>query len=349
MTFWTPIKLHALPDGRVRVFEQHAHTRKLRVAPLSTVPQDVVQSLPCYRENPKYITHYHPQADGDVERYAQVGDIVFCGEWRFGEMVQERELSGLTQALVMLRRGGSAWFPLSQLRVLDSNLQRQALTSEDKHLIATNRLHLHSVAEVNQALLLAQPSARAYLDNLESPLLFAHIREAHRLWFGRVFDWGGQLRTEHVVVGREENATTPPEKLNEELDAFDTFLHGLHHHLNGDSNSPELAPIWLRMADFYVRLCLIHPFRDGNGRISRQAIEALLSQTLGQPTLLNWNALSRAGAKTRWAFRAAQDRGDRRILATLLFTAWRTSLEGKHARSPSLPPCPDGLRQDICP
>ena len=351
---WIPIKCHILPDRRVRVFAQHQHTRALRIVPPLSVAPDVLKKLPNYRENPKYITHYQREAGGEVERYAQVGDVVFCGHWRFGEVVQDRQdparpPSGEPHVQVALRDGPRQWLPLSTLRVLHTNVGEQALTAEDRHLIDTNRLNLRTVAEINQALLLAQPAAHTFLKTVDGPLLTRHIQAAHQEWFGTVFAWGGTLRSEHVVVGREENATTAPEHLARELVELDEFLIDLDGRLRQDAHSPNEPAIWLRMAEFYVRLCLIHPFRDGNGRISRLAIEALLSRSLGQPSRLHWNALSRAGAKTRWAFRAAQHRHDRKILATLLFRAWRKSLLHPRFNGETLPACPPGLRSDICP
>ncbi len=107
-----------------------------------------------------------------------------------------------------------------------------------------------------------------------SPLSFADIQTMHRIVAeesGVRSNQGGVLRTTGVVVGRREaegiHAGAPPGSLPRLMDQYVKFV-----------NSPELAnlPASIHSLVAHFFFTAIHPFDDGNGRVSRLLSAAIL-------------------------------------------------------------------------
>ncbi len=89
------------------------------------------------------------------------------------------------------------------------------------------------------------------------------IRELHRNWLGRIYAWAGEYRTLNIGKGGFQfahAARIPP--LMQEFEA--EVLQRLTPCV--DSDPDQLAPA---LAEVHAELILIHPFRDGNGRLAR--------------------------------------------------------------------------------
>lgn len=94
-------------------------------------------------------------------------------------------------------------------------------------------------------------------------LTVADIREWHRRWLGNVYPWAGRYRTLDMGKGGFQFAASGQvPKLMEELDK--EFLSVLTPCVG--MSEDQLAEA---IAVVHVELVLIHPFRDGNGRLSR--------------------------------------------------------------------------------
>lgn len=108
------------------------------------------------------------------------------------------------------------------------------------------------------------------------PLSVRLLREAHRLLLAGARGTGkqpGELRRSQNWIGgtRPGNAAfvpPPPERVAELLGDLERFIH---------EAKPKLPPL-VRVALVHAQFETIHPFLDGNGRIGRLLIAALMEQ-----------------------------------------------------------------------
>jgi cell filamentation protein len=116
--------------------------------------------------------------------------------------------------------------------------------------------------------------------NLVAPRTYdmAHLTAIHRQLFQDVYEWAGDLRTVGLEKGGE--SFCPP----------DDIWRPLHHVaieiVDSDSlRSVPRATLQHKVAYLYDQVNYAHPFREGNGRTTREFSDQLLAeQGLG----LNW-------------------------------------------------------------
>ena len=106
----------------------------------------------------------------------------------------------------------------------------------------------------------------------------ADIREWHRRWLGSVYDWAGRYRTVNMSKGNftfAASAQVPRlmDNLDKEVLAVRTPCTGMSE----DQLTEAIAVV-------HVELILIHPFREGNGRLSRLLANVMALQA-GRPEL----------------------------------------------------------------
>ncbi|WP_455815241.1 Fic/DOC family protein [Pseudomonas graminis] len=100
-------------------------------------------------------------------------------------------------------------------------------------------------------------------------LTFAVIREWHRQWLGNVYDWAGRLRNANLAKDGFQFAAASRVPLL--IDNFERqFLVN-----SGELNSLSRTELVRYLAESHVEFILIHPFREGNGRLSRLLCDAL--------------------------------------------------------------------------
>lgn len=109
-------------------------------------------------------------------------------------------------------------------------------------------------------------------------LTIADLRTWHRRWLGNVYSWAGQDRTVNISKGDFHFATAAqvPRLLAEiERDCLARFT----------PCAPELTDDALAaaIAETHVEFILIHPFREGNGRISRVLADVMAVQAGRMP------------------------------------------------------------------
>jgi cell filamentation protein len=156
-------------------------------------------------------------------------------------------------------------------------------------------LELHLLGELYGDVL-----TRRFLDR---EITVADLKYWHRMWLGNVYSWAGEERS--VNLGKEgfqfATARLIPELLrNFELQCLSRWRPG------GDSTFEDLAEA---IAITHVELILIHPFRDGNGRLARlladvmavQAGQDLLDYTEWEKQKSGYVAAIHAGAAGNYA------------------------------------------------
>ena len=90
---------------------------------------------------------------------------------------------------------------------------------------------------------------------------FDHYKRIHQFLFCDLYDWAGQIRT--INISKKGTAFVPATEIAPCADACFKRLSGF----NGKCLSHrDLAE---EIADFYHTVNMLHPFREGNGRVQR--------------------------------------------------------------------------------
>ena len=89
------------------------------------------------------------------------------------------------------------------------------------------------------------------------------IREMHKIWLDNIYEWAGEYRQVNVSKGDFHFAAAKHVPL-----LMSELQKGiLHKHT--PCNFRSMERVIQALAEVHVELVLIHPFREGNGRIAR--------------------------------------------------------------------------------
>jgi Fic-DOC domain mobile mystery protein B len=165
----------------------------------------------------------------------------------------------------------------------------------------TLRRELNEAEQVNIAY------ASKWLSSRRSdPLDEVFLRELHRRMFGQVWRWAGQYRKTARNIGVDANRVR--------MDTAQALDDARFWVANATYAPDEIA------VRFSHRLVAIHPFPNGNGRLSRMAGD-LLAVQLGRPQF-SWGSHNLTDANvTRAAYIAALRAADAHDLAPLILFA----------------------------
>jgi len=112
----------------------------------------------------------------------------------------------------------------------------------------------------------------------EQLLMADDLSEWHRRWLGNVYDWAGRYRS--VNMGKAEFHFAAAHLIPNLMKAFENkFLSVYMPCIKMDDEALIDA-----LAKVHIEFILIHPFRDGNGRLSRLLANIMALQA-GQPML----------------------------------------------------------------
>ena len=104
------------------------------------------------------------------------------------------------------------------------------------------------------------------------------IKKMHKIWLGEIYEWAGGYRQVNISKGEIPFAAAKQIPI-----LMEEFEKGqLHKHTPCKFKS--LGRITQALAEVHVELVLIHPFREGNGRVARILSTLMASQT-GLPVL----------------------------------------------------------------
>lgn len=165
----------------------------------------------------------------------------------------------------------------------------------------TLRRELNEAEQVNIA------HASKWLSSRRSdPLDEVFLRELHRRMFGQVWRWAGDYRKTARNIGVDANRVR--------VDTAQALDDARFWVANATYAPDEIA------VRFSHRLVAIHPFPNGNGRLSRMAGD-LLAVQLGRPQF-SWGSHSLTDANvTRAAYIAALRAADEHDLGPLILFA----------------------------
>ena len=127
------------------------------------------------------------------------------------------------------------------------------------------------------------------------------LRSMHRSWLSDLYEWAGEYRTVEMEKG---GFRWPPAYLvAQNMAALEGGL--LHQHT--PCRSASLDVVARRMAEVHAELLLIHPFRDGNGRLARWLADVMALQA-GCP-LPDYRFRGRGSEQERAVYLAAVKQG----------------------------------------
>lgn len=124
------------------------------------------------------------------------------------------------------------------------------------------------------------------------------LREIHKYWLGEIYVWAGEYRQVNVSKGNfffASAARIPDLMVEFERNVLVRYT---------PCNFKDRSTIARALAETHVELVLIHPFREGNGRLAR-ILSILMALQAGLP-LLNFSAIVEEKKKQEY-FSAVQE------------------------------------------
>ena len=123
------------------------------------------------------------------------------------------------------------------------------------------------------------------------------IRECHRNWLGEIYEWAGRYR--QVNVSKDDFPFATAAHIPALMDRFE---HDVLRRCT-PCNFADRPALIHALAETHVELVLIHPFREGNGRLARM-LSTLMVLQAGLP-LLDFSVI--AGEKKNEYFAAVRE------------------------------------------
>ena len=151
--------------------------------------------------------------------------------------------------------------------------------SNDEVLL--NKLKITSLSEMDEIELgLLNELTSTLIDEIEVDQIIstADLCEWHRRWLGNVFNWAGEYRSVNMAKGGFQFAATHliPGLMNDfEKDFLNKYTPCID--MDDDGIIEALAVV-------HIEYILVHPFREGNGRLSR-LLATIMALQAGQPIL----------------------------------------------------------------
>lgn len=96
--------------------------------------------------------------------------------------------------------------------------------------------------------------------------------ELHRQWLGDIYDWAGQLRT--VNVSKTGMMFAPVGYFPQSIREFDTNIAARLT----PARFEDRIGLATALAEYHADFILLHPFREGNGRVSRWLAQIMAYQ-----------------------------------------------------------------------
>ena len=160
-----------------------------------------------------------------------------------------------------------------------------------RNLLGITRVRDMNEAE-SQTLELAQEAALD-LYGLDHHFTAGDVCALHRLWLGPIYPWAGEYRSVNVSKGGFQFAHAP-------------LIAGLMADLERGAlrrltpcREPNDADVAQALAEVHAELILVHPFREGNGRLAR-LLALLMALQAGLPPL-DFSPLSGRGKRAYFA------------------------------------------------
>lgn len=131
-----------------------------------------------------------------------------------------------------------------------------------------NKLNISDQNELSLAESQFSTLALQDIDFQSPPYDFSYLCSLHRQLFEDLYPWAGKIRT--IAISKQDTRFCQPEFIEREANKIFAQLENKQFLVNLDFEA-----FCLEMAEFYIELNMIHPFREGNGRAQRLLFEHL--------------------------------------------------------------------------
>ncbi len=156
--------------------------------------------------------------------------------------------------------------------------------------VLKNKLGIKSIREMNRVEKEYQVKAIETVTELfaaDHRFKARDICKMHKLWLGDIYEWAGEYR--HVKMSKDDFSFAFPEQIPKLMNELEKGP--LHKYTPCNFKSRE--EVIKALAIVHTELVIIHPFREGNGRISRM-LATLMALQAGLPPL-NFNNMTGKG------------------------------------------------------
>jgi len=146
--------------------------------------------------------------------------------------------------------------------------------------VLANKLGITDIADIDEAelVLLGKLYEDVLLNNLPlNSITVTDIKTWHRRWLGNVYEWAGDERSVNMSKGDFPFAAAG--QISQLLNKFEQDCLNNYTPSIGLNNESIIEAI----AVTHIEFILIHPFRDGNGRLSRFLADVMAVQAGLQP------------------------------------------------------------------
>src|SRR5690606_16715178 len=135
--------------------------------------------------------------------------------------------------------------------------------------VLKNKLNIVEEDELAEAELALTEVAAADIEFAEPPYDFDYLKKLHKALFEDIYDWAGKRRSVDISKGKTRFCVT--DRIEPEIKKLFKSLAEANYFCGLSRN--ELIP---KLAEFYIELNMIHPFREGNGRVQRILFEHIV-------------------------------------------------------------------------
>lgn len=145
--------------------------------------------------------------------------------------------------------------------------------------VLCNKLGITSQIDMNEAeeVLLFKIYDKVFEDFGFSSLVFQDICNWHRQWLGSIYEWAGALRGVNMSKGGFPFAAAS--NIPKLVDNFEKDFLARFPEISQFDNNALVS----FLAKSHVEFILIHPFREGNGRISRLLMDVIATEAGKEP------------------------------------------------------------------
>lgn len=144
--------------------------------------------------------------------------------------------------------------------------------------VLQNLLGITDLAEMNkvEARLLKELYFYVF-DHFPAELTSQLLCKWHYIWLGNVYDWAGQYRT--VDMSKPNIRFASPMQIPRLITDFEQVYLTRFNLLPSLSRAQQIS----YLAKAHVEFILLHPFREGNGRVARLMLDVMAVKAGAQP------------------------------------------------------------------
>jgi len=135
--------------------------------------------------------------------------------------------------------------------------------------VLRNVLNIENDTELEEAEELLTELAASQIEFKPPPYDLEYLKGIHQQLFVDLYEWAGELRT--IDISKGATCFCSCNRIAPEADKKFRELKNADYYDNHDRSNLVTA-----VAEFYVELNMVHPFREGNGRAQRILFEHII-------------------------------------------------------------------------